>query len=81
MQVKVNENIQKPAFKPVTVALNFDNKEDFEQFFQIMGYNESIPHMIAKPHEGTDQYQVIKDHCSHLLTQVHAAMREYRYNS
>ncbi len=78
MQVQVNENIQKPVFKPVTVALNFDNKEDFEQFFQIMGYNESIPDMIAQRYAGTEEYQVMKDHCASLLTQVHSAMRQYR---
>ncbi len=80
MQVQVNENIQKPVFKPVTVALNFDNKEDYEMFFQIMGYNESIPHLIAQRYAGAEEYQVMKDHCASLLTQVHAAMCEYRMN-
>lgn len=82
MQVQVNESIQKPAFKPVAVVLNFDNKEDFEMFFQTMGFNESIPKLLTSAgYSSPKEAELARERCSELLTQVHAAMRDYRYNN
>jgi hypothetical protein len=33
MQVEVKEIQGKKVFKPVSVVLNFENKEDFDMFF------------------------------------------------
>lgn len=78
MQVQVNENKQWQVFKPVTVALNFDTEEDFEMFFQIVSYNESIPAIVAKGYESSTQYDKIYTHCSEILTKIHSTMRDYR---
>ena len=75
MQVQIQEIEQKQVFKPVTVALNFENKADFDMFFNTVSYNESIPHMIAKD---SDTYQADYDHCQKLLTAIYTSMREYR---
>jgi hypothetical protein len=75
MQVEIKETV--PAFKPVQVVLNFDNKEDFKMLLDIVGFNESIPKMIAGYKQGTKEYQSKYNHCQHILTCIHSAMREY----
>jgi hypothetical protein len=77
MQVEIKETVQVPAFKPVQVVLNFDNKEDFMMLFNIVGFNESIPVVVARNKSGTDTYQDEYQHCQHILTCIHKAMREY----
>jgi hypothetical protein len=74
VQVEVKEIVQKQTFKPVQVVLNFENKEDFRMFFEIVGYNESIPALVAK---GAGNYEKDYEHCQHLLTAIHRAMRQH----
>ncbi len=74
MQVEVKEIVQKQTFKPVQVVLNFENKKDFEMFFEIVSYNESIPEMVAA---GSANYEKDCEHCQHLLTAIHHAMRQH----
>jgi len=78
MQVEIKETPQVPTFKPVQVVLNFDNKDDFNMLFNIVGYNESIPKMIAGYASDTKEYDSVYSHCQHLLTCIHKAMREHR---
>lgn len=75
MQVEIKETV--PAFKPVQVVLNFDNKEDFMMLLDIVGYNESIPKMITDRFADTNERDSVYNHCQHLLTCIHRAMREY----
>jgi hypothetical protein len=74
VQVEVKEIVQKQTFKPVQVVLNFENKEDFQMFFEIVGYNESIPEVVAK---AGGNYEKDYEHCQHLLTAIHRAMRQH----
>jgi hypothetical protein len=74
VQVEVKEIEQKQTFKPVQVVLNFENKEDFKMFFEIVGYNGSIPALVAKD---AGNYEEDYEHCQNLLTAIHRAMREH----
>jgi hypothetical protein len=71
MQVQIKEIEQEKVFKPVMVALNFENKADFDMFFHMVSYNESIPELVAK---GSPKDY---NHCQKLLTAIHKSMREY----
>jgi hypothetical protein len=77
MKVEIKETFQVPAFKPVQVVLNFDNKEDFMMLLDIVGYNESIPKMITDRSADTNERDSVYNHCQHLLTCIHRAMRDY----
>ena len=74
MKIELKEIEQKQTFKPVQVVLNFENKEDFEMFFEIVGYNESIPKLVAKDN---GNYEKHYERCQNMLTAIHSAMREY----
>lgn len=74
MQVEVKEIVQKQAFKPVQVVLNFENKEDFKMFFEIVGYTKSIPALVAKD---ARNYKEDYEHCQNLLTAIYSAMRQH----
>lgn len=74
MQVQVQEIEDKKVFKPVSVVLNFEYKEDFDMFFNMVGYDQSIPAVISKGRLDEDK---IYEHCQKLLTAIHCAMREY----
>lgn len=75
MQVQVQEIEDKKVFKPVSVVLNFEYKEDFDMFFNIVSYDRSIPKLIAVDSTNSkEQY----DHCQHILSCIHQSMREYK---
>jgi hypothetical protein len=74
MQVEVKEIQGKKVFKPVSVVLNFENKEDFDMFFNIVSYNRTVPEAISKGRTDKDK---IYEHCQTLLTDIHTAMQYY----
>ena len=76
MQVEVKEIQGKKVFKPVSVVLNFENKEDFDMFFNIVSYNRTVPEAISKGRTDKDK---IYEHCQKLLTDIHTAMQAYNY--
>jgi len=56
------------------VVLNFENKEDFDMFFNIVSYNQTVPEAISKGRTDKDK---IYEHCQRLLTDIHYAMQCY----
>jgi len=58
------------------VVLNFENKEDFDMFLNIVSYNRTIPEAISKGRTDKDK---IYEHCQTLLTDIHTVMQAYNY--
>lgn len=77
MQAQVNEKLEKKVFKPVTVALNFDNEKDFNMFYHIVGYTISIPELIAGSLPPKDRNEAFDD-CKKLLVNIRNAIYKYR---
>ena len=78
MQVQIQEIEQKQVFKPVTVALNFENKADFDMFFNIVAYDHSIPEIVSSSYSDLDRKHEVYQHCKRMMQCIHSAMREHR---
>jgi hypothetical protein len=80
MQVQIQKIEQKQVFKPVTVALNFENKADFDMFFDIVAYDHSIPEIVSSTYSdlGRKHEVEVYQHCKRMIQSIHSAMREHR---
>jgi hypothetical protein len=78
MQVEVKEIQGKKVFEPVSVVLNFENKEDFDMFFNIVEHDRRIPEIVSSGYSNLDRKHEVYEHCERLMQSIHSAMREHK---
>lgn len=46
--MKVTKTVDKPSFKPITLNLTFETKEEYDMFSVLLSYDVSVPNVVFK---------------------------------